>query len=105
MADELGKLQQLHGSGALSDAEFAAAKRRVLEQAPPPPAPPVMKSRDQSIGRAANRYVSFQVVAGVVGLIVFLILLFAFFIPTMSSVQDRIPPQPPGFHEPRITFP
>src|SRR5262245_8985407 len=33
VADELRKLQELHGSGALSDEEFARAKQAVLERA------------------------------------------------------------------------
>lgn len=98
MADELGKLQHLHRSGALSDAEFAAAKRRLLEQAPP--------ARDNSIGRAANRYVSFQVAAGVVGLTLFLIFLLAIILPAFNSVSDPTPPSLPGFDQvPVVTFP
>jgi hypothetical protein len=38
MADQLEKLASLHGSGALSDTEFEAAKARVLGTAPAGPA-------------------------------------------------------------------
>lgn len=31
LADELGRLEDLHGRGALSDAEYVRAKRRLLE--------------------------------------------------------------------------
>jgi hypothetical protein len=96
MADELEKLQRLHRSGALSEAEFAAAKRHLLEQG--------SSVRDNSIGRAANRYVSFQVVAGVVGLALFLIFLFAFIVPAMSRTTDPTPPSLPGFHQPQVTI-
>ena len=43
VADELKKLQELHQSGGLSDAEFARAKEAILRGAasvPPPPPPP-----------------------------------------------------------------
>ena len=35
LADELEKLQELHASGALTDAEFSAAKQALLALAPP----------------------------------------------------------------------
>jgi phage shock protein C len=38
IADELAKLDALHASGALSDAEFQRAKHRLLDGPPPPPA-------------------------------------------------------------------
>ena len=46
IADELKKLQDLHQSGGLSDAEFARAKETILRSAasvppPPPPAAPL----------------------------------------------------------------
>ncbi|MCS7476918.1 SHOCT domain-containing protein [Umezawaea endophytica] len=97
MADELGKLDRLRQSGALSDAEFAAAKRSLLE----PKAP----AREDSIGRAANRYVSFQVVAGVIGLIVFLIFLLAVFLPMADKANDMVPPSLTGFNQGPINFP
>jgi len=39
LADELRKLQQLYDSGAIDDAEFSAAKTRLLSEPPPPPGP------------------------------------------------------------------
>ncbi|PRY36787.1 SHOCT domain-containing protein [Umezawaea tangerina] len=92
MADELGKLDRLRQSGALSEAEFAAAKRALLQ-------PAVAPVRDDSIGRAANRYVSFQMVAGVVGLVLFLVFLFAVIVPAMDSVNNPVVPQFPGFEQ------
>ncbi|MFI9008003.1 SHOCT domain-containing protein [Actinosynnema sp. NPDC053489] len=102
VADELAKLQRLHRSGALSDVEFSAAKRRLLE-----PGPPV---HDQSIGRAANRYVTFRVVAsivaGIVGLTLFLVFLFGVIIPAFDAMHDDRPPSWPGFdNAPVVTFP
>ena len=40
VADELRKLQELHQSGGLSDAEFARAKEAILTAAAEPPPPP-----------------------------------------------------------------
>ena len=40
VADELKKLQDLHQSGGLSDAEFARAKEAILRSAAPVPPPP-----------------------------------------------------------------
>ncbi len=37
IADELAKLDALHASGALSDAEFERAKRKLLDGPPAPP--------------------------------------------------------------------
>ena len=39
LADELRKLQRLYDSGAIDDAEFSAAKTRLLSEPPTPPGP------------------------------------------------------------------
>lgn len=102
IADELLKLEQLRTSGALSESEFTEAKRAVLAAAaadtrpsdPQPSATPVrivvpnrvpgrrptvIEARDEatfgSLGAAANRYVNFRIVTGVIGGILALILL------------------------------
>ncbi|GAA3431735.1 SHOCT domain-containing protein [Kutzneria kofuensis] len=95
IADELAKLDALRRSGALSDDEFDAAKRRLL--APGSPAGP------NSLGRAANRYVSYQMIAGVVGLVVFLVFVFAVLVPMFTKVTDRTGPVVPGDNQVRIT--
>jgi hypothetical protein len=97
MADELEKLDRLRKSGVLSDAEFAAAKRSLLGQGAP--------VRNDSLGRAANRYVSLQMVASVIGLFLFLIFVFAVVLPMMNKAPSPIPPSLPGFHEAPINFP
>ncbi len=84
MADDLTKLDELHRAGALSDAEFEAAKRRLL-------AP----EENSSLGRAANRYVSFQIVAGAIGLIVFLVFLFGVILPAMNRKPAATIPDGP----------
>ncbi len=40
LADDIQKLRDLHQSGALNDAEFEAAKARILGSSAPPPLPP-----------------------------------------------------------------
>lgn len=80
MADELGKLERLHRSGALSPAEFEAAKHRLLSPEPP--------AEDNSIGRAANRFVSYQLIIGVIGLIIFVVVLLTVFLPMMNEMGN-----------------
>jgi hypothetical protein len=98
MADELAKLDHLRRSGALSDAEFEMAKRSLLHQG-------TMPVRNDSLGRAANRYVNFQVVAAVIGLIMFLIFLFGIILPGMNGMTHPAPPSLPGYNQAPINFP
>jgi hypothetical protein len=59
IADELATLDALRQSGALTDAEFQEAKRRLLA----PPATPAARPPDGSfvaLGQAANRYVDLE---------------------------------------------
>ena len=58
---------------------------------------------DDSLGRAANRYVSFQIVSAVIGGIIFLIVLFAVILPQMNHVNQGFSqnfPQPAGMPTP-----
>jgi hypothetical protein len=81
IADELDKLAKLHDSGDLSDDEYAQAKDAALRAAGAQPqsgdGPGFIEDMfgggDNSLGTAANRYVSFQMVMGGIGLIVFLV--------------------------------
>jgi hypothetical protein len=97
IADDLAKLEQLRNSGSLTQAEFDEAKHALLHPSTtsPPPIPSAATSAapyttdvdssvhrysdDESLGRAANRYVDFRIVTGVIGgvlaLIVFIIIL------------------------------
>jgi hypothetical protein len=110
LADELTKLDALRKSGALSEAEFQEAKTKLLhESAAETPlhevrdempfeeesvSERILHSKicrdlcdddgDQSLGRAANRYVSYQIVMGVIGAIVFLIFLFGVILPSVN---------------------
>ncbi|MCE9637289.1 MAG: SHOCT domain-containing protein [Planctomycetes bacterium] len=85
ISDEIERLQQLHASGALTDAEFAAAKKLVIDGASR--ASPLRDERrgrtsapsDNSLGTAANRYVTYQMVMGVIGLVLFVFVFFSAF--------------------------
>jgi hypothetical protein len=92
IADELKKLQDLHASGGLTDAEYAKAKEAVLSGTPVPEAPSSethMPPAARTLGEAANRYVSYQIVAGVIGLIVFLVFFLVFWLPNFLEIRNR----------------
>lgn len=94
LADELAKLQQLHGSGALTDEEFAQAKEAVLRGTPPARTGDgggaglvgsLLGGKQETLGDAANRFVSFQMVMSVIGLIIFLSFFLLFFLPKWND--------------------
>jgi len=80
LTDELAKLGKLHNDGVLTDNEFAQAKEKLLTQ----PASDV-KSEDDSLGSAANRYVTFQIAMKVIGFIIFVIFFLTVFLPKFMS--------------------
>jgi hypothetical protein len=82
LTDELERLGRLHKDGTLNDEEFARAKQKLLNE---PAREQPVEPRDNSLGEAANRYVSFQVVMSIIGLIIFLIFVFGFVLPHMNS--------------------
>lgn len=73
IADELQKLQQLHQSGALNDAEFAAAKAEVLgRQAAEPPvnaAPPVFGGAPLDVKQQTRQWALFLHLSVLVGFV------------------------------------
>ena len=81
LPDELQRLADLRSSGALTESEFEQAKAKLLEEDLPPRRQPSDDRRDDSLGRAANRYVTFQLIMAVVAILIFL---FAF-APKMCS--------------------
>ena len=87
LVDELQKLEQLRSSGTLSEEEFAQAKRKLLSSPSDEQSSSLdaRDNQDESLGRAANRYVSFQIVTSVIGLIVFLFFLFAVILPNACN--------------------
>ena len=74
-------MNKLHAGGGLTDDEFAKAKAKLLDSE----ATKNIDDRgqaieevsraldDNSLGNAANRYVTFQIVVGVIGIIIFVI--------------------------------
>ncbi len=92
LSDEIQKLADLKAAGALSEDEFREAKSKLLRQEEPSRREMGDYRETDSLGRAANRYVSFQVVSAVIAIIIFLI----FFAPAMCSNSG--PLLPPGFH-------
>ena len=98
LADQIAKLHALYEAGALSPDEFAAAKRALLEPSGPPDLPSRSNQRprpgddpDQSLGRAANRYMNLQIVVAVIGAVVFLTILFGFFLPLFNRMGPGFP--------------
>jgi hypothetical protein len=92
ITDELERLGKLHKDGTLSDEEFAQAKSKLLSQSEErEPAEP-----DRSLGEAANRYVSLQIVMSVIGIIIFLIFLFGVILPHMPQSHGPIIQIQPG---------
>lgn len=94
LTDELKKLAELHAGGVLTDEEFQQAKKKLLEAPVETTGEPRRESRsglprsfppednhDDSVGKAANRYVTFQMVMAVIGILIFLL----FFAPMMCS--------------------
>ncbi len=78
LADDLQKLEALRSSGALSEEEYQQAKARSL-------APIRDNDGRDTLGKAANRFVSFQIVMAAVGIVIFLIMFFTFFLPMFRS--------------------
>src|SRR5438874_13172793 len=64
----------------------------------------------QAIGRAANRWVTFQIVLAVIGGVLFLVFLFAFFLPAHNRIDrglsriEQNQPTIPGVGQPNASF-
>jgi len=93
ITDDLERLGKLHKDGTLNDGEFARAKAKLLSQETEgrsDDAGPEIDGgkgiiEDNSLGTAANRYVTFRIVMGILGFIIFLIFLFGVFLPHLPS--------------------
>jgi hypothetical protein len=89
IAEELEKLTQLHERGVLSDQEYAEAKQTTLRGATKNTttdeqnAAPV--SGDRTLGEAANRYVSFQILMAGISFVIVLVLLVTVVLPRFSQ--------------------
>jgi ElaB/YqjD/DUF883 family membrane-anchored ribosome-binding protein len=111
LVDELEKLGQLKSQGLLSDEEFDQAKSKLLnkteasKKSVPPRNVNYHRSSNRSsnsfknfvedkssLGEAANRYVTFQIIMGIIGVIVFLIVASKMF--SSSPLGNSIPSFP-----------
>lgn len=93
LPEELAKLAALKRDGVITENEFARAKSKLLATTNEPT--PRYKPSEDSVGRAANRYVTLQTVMTIIGLIVFLF----FGLPFMCSVHEKV--NAPIFPTPR----
>jgi hypothetical protein len=72
LSDELQRLADLRSSGALTESEFQQAKAKLLKEDSAPRRQQPDHRQDQSLGRAANRYVTFQFIFSVIAILIFL---------------------------------
>jgi hypothetical protein len=77
LSEEIKRLADLRDQGVLTPAEFDKAKQKLLETPDPrteqnPENYSFEDRSEESIGKAANRYVSFQIVMAVIGILLFL---------------------------------
>ena len=99
LSNEIGRLHRLREDGALTDAEFIEAKRRLITSVGRGEG----ESRDgddqgsSDLGRAANRYVTHEKNRSVVGLIVFVALILFVFIPFACYVSGQMRDSDRGF--------
>ena len=84
LPEELQKLADLYDDGVLTEQEFTEAKRQLLQPAPKTPVP---LAPDPTLGKAAETYVSFQIVMGIVGFVIFLIFFFGFWLPAFNRMH------------------
>ena len=81
---ELEKLNQLHKDGVLTEAEFTAAKSKLLGSLG---SENTVGSGVHLMGKAAYKYVNFTIVSAVIGLIIFATFFFTFFLPRFLKIE------------------
>jgi hypothetical protein len=91
LTDELQRLAELKAAGALTESEFQKAKDKLLAQDSRRQPPTSDDESDQSLGRAANRYVTFQMVMAVIGIILFLVFASKIFSSMNSPFGPSLP--------------
>jgi len=97
IADELKKLQELRADGVLTEDEFQRAKETILAGGNQSGRP----TEDNSIGRAANRYVSFNIIWAIIGLILFLYFLLGFPFPAGIAFRSFLATSPASSMKPK----
>jgi hypothetical protein len=98
ITEELERLSKLHADGGLTDDEFAKAKAKLLDSETAKNSDDDGRAikevsselGDNSLGNAANRYVTFRIVMGVIGLIIFVIVALSM-ISTTTSHHSHFP--------------
>ena len=86
IADELERLKQLHDTGELNDAEYADAKAKVLSESESSPrgvVSSILGGENSSLTNAATTYINFRIVMGIIGFIIFLVILLGAVLPSM----------------------
>lgn len=99
ITEELEKLRDLYDDGVLTAGEFTEAKRQLLH---PSPAVAPAPSDHSTLAQSAERYVSFQMMMSIVGLVIFLLFFFLFWLPgferasgnAQPHIQIQLPPHP-----------
>lgn len=74
---KIEQLAKLHESGMLTDDEYSAAKRKVIEES------------NTSVGRAANNFVKLAGLGGVLVLAMILAFFFMFFLPQWNNLKSE----------------
>ena len=78
------KLNQLHKQGVLSDSEFSIAKSKLLASLG---TDNTVGSGVHLMGKAAYKFVNFKIISAVVGLVIFAVAFFAFFLPRFQKME------------------
>jgi hypothetical protein len=86
VGSELEKLKKLHNEGVLSDAEFATAKAKLLNTLGPENN---TGTGVHLLGKAANRWVDFNIVTYVVSAIGAALVLVFFIIPQWNDMKQK----------------
>lgn len=87
LADEIRELMELHNNGTLTDAEFEQAKAAVLAGSASAGRPST-SAPDNTFGGVAKKWVNFQIVMAVVGVVLALIFFFGFFLPNWNKSES-----------------
>ncbi len=85
LAEDLQKLKELRDNGTLSEEEFVRAKAKLLTTPSIAPSTPPLQT--DAIGEAAKAWITYKVIAGIIGLIIAAIFFFGFFLPKWNEAD------------------
>ena len=94
LTNEIERLGRLRQDGLLTDAEFTAAKRKLIDAAGSAGPTDTAEDGQRGLGEAANRYVTFTIIMSVIGLAIFLTILFTVVLPHIRSVESGFDSSP-----------